>query len=128
MKNEDAATVAGVILIVLGILTVASRFYSRWSAKAGFGWDDWTILIAMVTGILPGALTIWGAFFCVLSPFFDRSSRIGFCITTSICREYTCMPWVERADTTDAPISKQCIRNGTRRRQQLRPQLRLHSG
>lgn len=80
MSNEDAATVAGAILIVLDIITVATRFYSRWSTKAGFGWDDWTILTALLTGILAGALTIWGAFFCFL------------CIATYLYGDYTCMP------------------------------------
>lgn len=80
MSNADAATVAGAILVVLDIITVASRFYSRWSIKAGFGWDDWTILIAMLTGILPGALTIWGASFCFV------------CIATDISGEHGCMP------------------------------------
>lgn len=80
---------AGAILIVLGIVTTASRFYSRWFTKAGFGWDDWTILIAMLTGILPGALTIWGAFFCFVSPFADPSSRVRFCIATYMSGEYT---------------------------------------
>ncbi|KAH6843286.1 hypothetical protein B0I37DRAFT_215556 [Chaetomium sp. MPI-CAGE-AT-0009] len=61
MSNEDAATVAGIILIVLNILTVAGRFYSRWFTKAGWKWDDWTILIALITGILPGALTVWAS-------------------------------------------------------------------
>ncbi|MCJ1269917.1 hypothetical protein MMC22_009810 [Lobaria immixta] len=61
MSNEDAATVAGAILIAFDIVTVASRFYSRLSTKAGFGWDDWTILIALLTGILAGALTIWAS-------------------------------------------------------------------
>ncbi|KAI1345312.1 integral membrane protein [Xylaria sp. FL0043] len=59
MTDEDAATVTGAVLIGLNIVTVAGRFYTRWFTKAGFGWDDWTILIAMMTGILPGALTIW---------------------------------------------------------------------
>lgn len=62
MSSEDPSTVAGAILVVLDIVTVASRFYSRWFTKAGFGWDDWTILVAMLSGILPVALTIWGAF------------------------------------------------------------------
>lgn len=63
MRNEEAAEVAAIILIVLDIVTVAGRFYSRWITKAGWKWDDWTILIALLTGILPGALTIWGAFY-----------------------------------------------------------------
>ncbi|KAL8645936.1 MAG: hypothetical protein Q9210_006433, partial [Variospora velana] len=60
MNEEDATTVAGAILIVLDIVTVACRFYSRRITKVGFGWDDWTILIAMLAGILPGTLGIWG--------------------------------------------------------------------
>lgn len=128
MSSEDGATVAGGILIVLDIVTVAGRFYSRWSSKAGFGWDDWTILIAMLTGILPAALTIWGAFFSFISPFPVPSSRIRFRIATYIPGEYTCIPWVERANKTDAPISQRCIQDGARRRQQLRPRLRLHTG
>ena len=108
-SSEDEATVAGAILIALDIITVVGRFYTRWFTKAGFGWDDWTILIALLTGILPGALTIWGAFFCFVSPFPDPSGRIRFCIATYISGEDTCMPWVEKANKTGAPISKQCI-------------------
>lgn len=102
---------AGAILIVLGIVTTASRFYSRWSIKAGFGWDDWTILIAMLTGILPGALTIWGAYFSFVSPF-RRPSRIRFCIATYISGECTCMPWVERANKTDARLASSVSKMG----------------
>jgi hypothetical protein len=78
LSTEDAATVAGIILIVLDIVTVAGRFYSRWFTKAGWKWDDWTILIALLTGILPGALTIWGAFFSFVSPFSNPSGRLRF--------------------------------------------------
>ena len=125
-SNEDAATVAGAVLIALDIVTVAGRFYSRWFTKAGFGWDDWTILVAMLTGILPGALTIWGAFFCFVSPFPNPSGRIRFCIATYMFGDYTCMPWMERTNKTDAPISEQCISNWARCGQQLQPRLRLH--
>ncbi|KAL1603466.1 hypothetical protein SLS60_005053 [Paraconiothyrium brasiliense] len=61
LSNEDAAQVAGILLIVLDIVTVAGRFYSRWCTKLGFGWDDWTILIALVAGIVPGALTMYAS-------------------------------------------------------------------
>lgn len=72
MSNEDAATVAGIVLIVLDILTVAGRFYSRWFTKAGLRWDDWTILIALLTGLIPGILTIYGtsSMFTLCLPFF----------------------------------------------------------
>lgn len=69
MSSEGAATVAGGVLIALDIVTVVGRFYSRWSTKAGFGWDDWTIVVALLTGILTGALVIWGALFSFVSPF-----------------------------------------------------------
>ncbi|KAI0198161.1 integral membrane protein [Astrocystis sublimbata] len=61
MDNDDGSTVAGAILIVVGILTVGCRFYSRWLTKAGFKWDDWTALGAIISGILPGALTIYAS-------------------------------------------------------------------
>lgn len=72
MSNEDAATVAGIVLIVLDILTVAGRFYSRWFTKAGLRWDDWTILIALLTGLIPGILTIYGtpSMFALCLSFF----------------------------------------------------------
>lgn len=73
-SGEDASQVAGILLIVLGIITVAGRFYSRWITKLGFGWDDWTILIAMVIGIVPGALTMWGALFYFFSFLRDSST------------------------------------------------------
>lgn len=72
-NGEDASQLAGILLIVLGIITVAGRFYSRWITKLGFGWDDWTILIAMVIGIVPGALTMWGGLFCFSSFLHDSS-------------------------------------------------------
>ncbi|KAF2257577.1 hypothetical protein CC78DRAFT_210421 [Lojkania enalia] len=59
--SEDASQVAGILLIVLDIITVAGRFYSRWITKLCFGWDDWTILIALLIGIVPGALTMWAS-------------------------------------------------------------------
>lgn len=98
-SNDDAVTVIGVIIIVLDILTVASRFYSRWSAKAGFGWDDWTILIALVTGILPGILTVWG-----LSSLFHAVGSAAYML--GAWRRLT-------------PISEHHIRDGARRCEQL---------
>jgi hypothetical protein len=100
-SNEEAAQVAGILLIVLDILTVAGRFYSRWITKLGFGWDDWTILIALLTGILPGALSMWGTF----SPSFF-SLRSSGRIKTS-----------HRSCKTNIPISKQYFSDWPRRRQ-----------
>ena len=128
MDSEDAATVAGGVLIALDIITVAGRFYARWSTKAGFSWDDWTILIALLSGIIPGVLTIWGACFCFIFPFPDPCYWIGFRIATYILGAYTCIPYLEKVNKTDAPISKQCIFHRACRRQQLQPQLHLHPG
>jgi hypothetical protein len=72
MSNEDAATVAGIVLIVLDILTVAGRFYSRWITKAGFRWDDWTILIALLVALIPGILTIYGKSPMLIAPPLPR--------------------------------------------------------
>jgi len=73
--NEEAAQIAGILLIVLDIVTVGGRFYSRWITKLGFGWDDWTILLALLTGIIPGALTMYGAYFTFLTHFHDHLVR-----------------------------------------------------
>ncbi|KAI0158964.1 hypothetical protein BJ166DRAFT_593174 [Pestalotiopsis sp. NC0098] len=59
MGGEDTVTVVGVVLIVFDVLTVVGRFYSRWYTKSGFGWDDWTILIALLLSLLAGILTIY---------------------------------------------------------------------
>jgi hypothetical protein len=73
-SGEDASQIAGILLIVLDIITVAGRFYSRFITKLGFGWDDWTILIALVVGIIPGALTMWGM--CAFSAASLSSLRL----------------------------------------------------
>jgi hypothetical protein len=77
-STEEAAQVAGILLIVLDIITVAGRFYSRWITKLGFKWDDWTILIALLAGILTGILTLWGTLFSFVSPLRNPPSRIRF--------------------------------------------------
>lgn len=62
MDDEDTVTVVGIVLMVVDILTVVGRFYSRWYTKSGFGWDDWTILIALLLSLLAGILTIYGVY------------------------------------------------------------------
>ena len=40
----------GIAMIVLSIIAVALRFWSRYLAKkAGFWWDDWFALAALVS-------------------------------------------------------------------------------
>lgn len=62
MGGVDTVTVVGIVLIVVDILTVIGRFYSRWYTKSGFGWDDWTILTALLLSLLAGILTIYGMY------------------------------------------------------------------
>ncbi len=88
---------AGIVLIVLDVVTVAGRFYSRWLTKAGWKWDDWTILLALVTGILPGAMSMWGAFFFFFSSFVslfsNPSGRLGFYTAKYLTLHFTLHTW-----------------------------------
>ena len=38
-----------IIFAIVSPLAVAARFYSRRIAGAGLWWDDWTVLIALVS-------------------------------------------------------------------------------
>ena len=41
-----------VVIIILSTLAVTFRFWSRMISKAGLWWDDWTILLALVSSFL----------------------------------------------------------------------------
>ena len=41
-----------VAMIILSTLAVAFRFWSRKISTAGLWWDDWTILLALVSSFL----------------------------------------------------------------------------
>ncbi|KAI1768873.1 hypothetical protein GGR53DRAFT_476174 [Hypoxylon sp. FL1150] len=47
--NVDVRTAVGGVVSVLAIIFVALRFYSRHFTQTGYGWDDWMILLALLT-------------------------------------------------------------------------------
>ncbi|KAI2464980.1 hypothetical protein F4781DRAFT_411141 [Annulohypoxylon bovei var. microspora] len=59
MDDNDTTTIVGVIVAVLAVLSVALRFYARYYTKAGFGWDDWLILLAVIAIIVTDILVLW---------------------------------------------------------------------
>jgi len=60
--NENTATTAvGALVIVLAVLSVALRFYTRHFTRAGFGWDDWLILLALIATIATDVLALYGS-------------------------------------------------------------------
>lgn len=54
--------VASGIVTGLAAICVALRFYTRIRTKAGIGWDDRWILIALLTTLLTGGILLWGTF------------------------------------------------------------------
>lgn len=60
--DEDAniTTAVGGTVIGLAIVSVALRFYSRYYVKAKLMWDDWLILLSVITTLLTGVLLLWG--------------------------------------------------------------------
>ncbi|KAI5918014.1 hypothetical protein F4810DRAFT_693973 [Camillea tinctor] len=51
MSDDDATTIVGALGVVLALISVVLRFYARHYKKAGFGWDDWTILVGLLATI-----------------------------------------------------------------------------
>lgn len=58
--NEDATMAVSALVIVLAVLSVALRFYTRIFTRAGLGADDWLIMSAVVATLLTAALLLWG--------------------------------------------------------------------
>jgi formate hydrogenlyase subunit 3/multisubunit Na+/H+ antiporter MnhD subunit len=64
--NEHSASQSTGTMVASGVVTslaaicVALRFYVRVHIKAGLAWDDWWILIGLLTTLLTGGLLIWG--------------------------------------------------------------------
>lgn len=71
-SNEDATTAAGATMIALSVIVVACRFYMRLKLKSGLKWDDWFILISLLSLITAGVLVVAGMF-CLVS-FHDAHS------------------------------------------------------
>jgi hypothetical protein len=63
--SESSGTmVASGIVTGLAAICVALRFYTRIRTKAGVAWDDWWILIGLLTALVTGGLLLWGMFGC----------------------------------------------------------------
>jgi type IV secretory pathway TrbD component len=59
--NENTSTTAvGALVIVLAIISVALRFYTRHYTRAGFGWDDWLVLLALIATIATDVMVLYG--------------------------------------------------------------------
>lgn len=70
-SNEDATTAAGATMIALSVIVVVCRFYMRLKLKSGLKWDDWFILISLLTLITAGVLVVAGTLTSVLRSFND---------------------------------------------------------
>lgn len=58
--NEDATMAVSAVVIVLAVISVALRFYTRIFTRSGLGADDWLILSAVVATLVTAALLLWG--------------------------------------------------------------------
>ena len=61
-SDTTATTAVGALVIVLAVVSVALRFYTRHFTRAGLGWDDWLILLALITTIATDVLVLVGLF------------------------------------------------------------------
>lgn len=73
-SNEDATTAAGATMIALSVIVVVCRFYMRLKLKSGLKWDDWFILISLLTLITAGVLVVAGTFVCFPHSLCDAQS------------------------------------------------------
>ena len=69
--NETSTTAAGATMIAFSVIVVACRFYMRLKLKSGLKWDDWFILISLLSLITAGVLVVAGTFGCFL--FFPNA-------------------------------------------------------
>ncbi|KAL9100421.1 MAG: hypothetical protein Q9163_004203 [Psora crenata] len=61
--SEDrgpSVVAASIILIILPTVAVGLRFASRWISRAGFWWDDHTIIVALILSWGPNILNLHG--------------------------------------------------------------------
>jgi uncharacterized membrane protein len=58
--DGNTTTAVGVLVIVLAVIAVALRYYTRYSTKAGLKWDDWLIMIALLATIATDILVLIG--------------------------------------------------------------------
>lgn len=66
-SDTTATTAVGALVIVLAVVSVALRLYTRYFTGAGFKSDDWFILLALATTIVTDVLVLYCTF-CHLGP------------------------------------------------------------
>lgn len=59
-NSEDATLAVSAVVIVLAVISVALRFYTRKVTQSGLGADDWLIMAAVVATLATAALLLWG--------------------------------------------------------------------
>ncbi|KAI0481177.1 hypothetical protein GGR56DRAFT_629181 [Xylariaceae sp. FL0804] len=57
-QATNAGTIVGALMALLSILAVSARFYARHIRKSGLSWDDWLILVSLLTTIATDILGI----------------------------------------------------------------------
>lgn len=57
-SNTTSTTVVGALVIILAVVSVAARFWTRHFTRAGYGWDDHLILLALVATIVTDILVL----------------------------------------------------------------------
>jgi hypothetical protein len=50
------------LVIVLAVISVALRFYTRIFTRQGLQLDDWLILAAVITTLVTAILLLWGKY------------------------------------------------------------------
>ena len=62
-SSDDSGSTAGfAVTVAIAVICVALRFYLRIVDKVKIAWDDWWILIGLLTALLAIALLVWGMF------------------------------------------------------------------
>lgn len=59
-SDDLAGTIVGAVMIVLAIIAVGLRLYSRLHLKQQLLWDDWFIFISLLFFILAAVLVLVG--------------------------------------------------------------------
>ncbi|ERF69692.1 hypothetical protein EPUS_03684 [Endocarpon pusillum Z07020] len=86
-SSSSGTMVASAIVTALATICVALRFYTRIRTKAGIAWDDWWILIGLLTSLLIGGLLLWGS-----STDPDAQSEVSEAIFTNTTDTFDTAP------------------------------------
>jgi nitrate reductase gamma subunit len=59
-ESSKTTTASSAIFVVLALVSVALRFYTRTQVKASIAADDWWILVGLVLTCITGGLLLYG--------------------------------------------------------------------